>query len=178
MRPLTQISLRAWKQSDAPSVAKYANNENIARNLRDGFPHPYSLKDAENFIAKASTGDPKKQLFAIDLEGESIGSIGAILGDDIYRINAEIGYWLAEDYWGMGIISEALKQLSLYIFNNFPDILRLYAEPFADNRASGRALEKAGFRLEATFKMNVIKRGIIKDSNIYSLLRTGVQKRT
>ncbi|TFH34365.1 MAG: N-acetyltransferase, partial [Bacteroidia bacterium] len=117
MRPLTQISLRAWKQSDAPSVAKYANNENIARNLRDGFPHPYTLKDAENFIAKASTGDPKKQLFAIDLEGEAIGSIGAILGDDIYRINAEIGYWLAEDYWGMGIISEALKQLSLYIFN-------------------------------------------------------------
>lgn len=170
---MIQFKLRPWKKSDAPSVARYANNEKIARNLRDGFPYPYTLADAEAFIGVALSGKEGIHLYAIDINGEAVGSIGATIGTDIYRINAEIGYWLAEEYWGEGIITKAISQLTSIIFDTYPDIIRVYAEPFADNRASAKALEKAGFRLEATFRKNVIKRGVIKDSLIYSVLRPG-----
>ena len=89
---------------------------------------------------------------------------------DIYRKNFEIGYFLSESYWGKGIATKAIKAATSYAFRDF-DIVRIYAEPFSDNTGSRRALEKAGFRLEATLKNNVIKNGIIKDSCIYSVLR-------
>lgn len=168
--------LREWCLDDIPSVARYANNLKIAMNLRDGFPHPYTLDDAESFIRHAISEDPSKLLFAIEADDHVVGSIGALFGSDVYRINAEIGYWLAEEYWGRGIITGAVTALAAYIFDNYKDIERLYAEPFSDNHASARVLEKAGFRLEATFRHNVIKMNKIKDSHIYSLLRSDYRK--
>jgi len=68
------------------------------------------------------------------------------------------------------IATKAIKAATSYAFRDF-DIVRIYAEPFSDNAGSRKALEKAGFKLEATLKRNVIKNGIIKDSCIYSVLR-------
>lgn len=164
------VKIRSWDLSDAPYIAEFANNRNIADMLRDGFPYPYSIKDANNFIQAAIKKDASAHLFAIDYEGISIGSIGAIFKDDIYRLNVEIGYWLAEEYWGKGITTKAIMLISRYIFTSF-DTLRIFAEPFADNIGSQKALEKAGFRKEARFKNNIIKNGIIKDSMIYAILR-------
>ncbi|HUS87002.1 MAG TPA: GNAT family protein [Bacteroidales bacterium] len=165
------IKLKKWDYADAASVSVYANNRKIADNLRDGFPHPYSLKDANNFIRDALRNDRSVQLFAIDLNGEAIGSIGAVFKEDVYRKNVEIGYWLAEDHWGKGYTLKAISLIIKYIFDNF-DIERVYAEPYADNKTSVRVLEKAGFSLEARFRRNVIKNNIIKDSYIYSILRS------
>ena len=170
------FTLREWSLDDIPSVARYANNLNIAMNLRDGFPHPYTLADAESFIRQAISEDSSKLLYAIEVDDHAVGSIGAIFGSDVYRINAEIGYWLAEEYWGRGIITTAVECLAAYIFSNYEGIERLFAEPFADNHASARVLEKAGFRLEATFKNNVIKMDKIKDSHIYAILRSDYKK--
>ena len=170
------IILREWDLSDAPAVAEYANNPKIASQLRDGFPHPYSIRDANNFIQSAIMKDTSARLFAIDLNGEAIGSIGAIFKEDIYRLNVEIGYWLAEQHWGKGIATTAIRLITTWIFDNNSDIERVYAEPFADNAGSRRVLEKAGYVHEATFKRNVIKNGLIKDSMIYSLLRSVYQE--
>lgn len=164
------ILLRPWSAQDAFRLAIICNNKNIADNLRDGFPHPYSLSDAQNWLnATIPLNDPTR-FFAIISDGIIAGSIGIVTKEDIYRKNVEIGYFLAEDYWGKGIMTKAIKAATAYAFSTF-DIIRVYAEPYADNPGSRRSLEKAGFTCEAIFRKNVIKNGIIKDSCIYSVLK-------
>ncbi len=165
-----RFTLRDWYNSDAESLAQVANNKRIYDNLRDLFPHPYSLDDAKAFIKMAQQENDKSVLLAVEIEGKAVGSVGIMLKDDVYRKNAEIGYFIGEQYWGKGYMTEIIKELVKYTFSNY-DIIRIYAEPFSDNIGSRKALEKAGFKLEVIFKNYVIKNEIIKDSCIYSLLR-------
>ena len=164
------IILRQWSIIDAPKLALIADNKKIADNLRDGFPFPYSLKDAKDWLNLILPENNPPRFFAITIDKQLIGSIGIVAKTDIYRKNSEIGYFLSEEFWGRGIATRAIKAATSYAFKDF-DVVRIYAEPFSDNTGSRRALEKAGFRLEATLKNNVIKNGIIKDSCIYSILR-------
>ena len=163
--------LREWRQSDAADVVRYADNEKIARNLRDVFPHPYTLADAENFINSCLEADEICQLFrAITVDGHAVGSVGLLLGRDVYQKNAELGYWLAEDFWGRGIMTQTVRQFCREGFSRW-DIQLIYAEPFAYNIASRRVLEKAGFTLEGIMRQGVFKRGQVCDSCMYALLR-------
>jgi [ribosomal protein S5]-alanine N-acetyltransferase len=164
------IVLRPWGMSDAPQLALICNNREIADRLRDGFPHPYSLRDARDWLNIIIPENNPTRFFAITSDGQVIGSIGLVSKTDIYRKNMEIGYYLSEPFWGKGIMTRTIKAVTTYAFNNF-DIVRVYAEPFADNPGSRKALEKAGFVLEATLKNYVIKNDLIKDSCIYSVLR-------
>lgn len=164
------ILLRPWSIRDAAKLAIIANNKSIADNLRDGFPNPYTLDDAINWLTMILPVNFPPRFFAIVVEEVLAGSIGIVTKTDIYRKNFEIGYFLAVDYWGKGIATKAIKAATSYAFKDF-DIVRVYAEPFADNDGSRRALEKAGFTLEATLRHNVIKNGLIKDSCIYSVLK-------
>jgi RimJ/RimL family protein N-acetyltransferase len=163
------IILRPWSIDDAKKLAEIANNKNIADNLQDHFPFPYSLKDARKWIWKVVPVDPPCN-FAIVSDGSIVGNIGILTKEDIHRKNIEIGYFLAEKYWGEGIAHRAVKAITSYAFGNF-DIVRAYAETFADNTRSRRTLEKAGFTLEANLKSSVIKNGIIRDACIYSVLK-------
>jgi ribosomal-protein-alanine N-acetyltransferase len=164
------IVLRPWSIGDAGQLALIADNKKIADNLRDGFPFPYSLNDAKNWLNIILPENYPPRFFAITVNKQLVGSIGIVTKTDIYRKNFEIGYFLAEEHWGKGIATRAIKAATSYAFKDF-DIVRVYAEPFSDNQGSRKALEKAGFTLEATLKRNVIKNGIIKDSCIYSVLK-------
>jgi RimJ/RimL family protein N-acetyltransferase len=164
------IVLRPWSIGDATQLALIADNKNIADNLRDGFPFPYSLDDAKNWLNMILPENYPPRFFAITVDKQLVGSIGIVSKTDIYRKNFEIGYFLAEEHWGKGIATKAIKAATSYAFKDF-DVVRIYAEPFADNEGSRKALEKAGFSLEVTLKRNVIKNGIIKDSCIYSVLK-------
>lgn len=164
---MTEFKLRKWQKGDEQSLAENANNYKIWENLKDVFPHPYTLADAHgwvNFVA----ADPCN--FAIEVEGKAVGGIGILFKDDIYRKNAEIGYWLGEKYWGQGIISEAVKQITDYAFGNF-DIKRLYAGVFEYNIASMKVLEKAGYQKEAVLRQSLIKEGRFYDEHIFSKIR-------
>lgn len=163
--------LREWRQEDTADVAKYADNEKIARNLRDVFPHPYTLADAQGFVDSCVEGDPETSMCrAIEADGHVIGSIALFRGSDVYQKTAELGYWLAEDYWGKGIMTRAVKQICEEGFSRW-DIVRVYAEPFAHNAPSRRVLEKAGFSLEGVMRRGVYKRGQVCDFCMYALLR-------
>ncbi len=164
------IVLRPWSESDARKLALIADNKNISDNLRDGFPFPYSLNDAKIWLESILSENTPPRFFAILLDNVIVGSIGIVTKTDIYRKNFEIGYFLDEKHWGKGIATKAIKAATSYALNNF-DVVRVYAEPFADNPGSRKALEKAGFTLEATLRRNVIKNGIVKDSCIYSVLK-------
>jgi [ribosomal protein S5]-alanine N-acetyltransferase len=164
------ILLRPWREDDARRLAEIADNKNIADNLRDGFPNPYYLKDAIEWLGVILPENDPVRFFAIEVEGCLSGSIGLVAKSDIYRKNLEIGYFLDQKLWGRGIITSAIKAATSYAFKSF-DVVRVYAEPFSDNDGSRRALEKSGYILEAILKKNVVKNGIIKDSCIYSVLK-------
>lgn len=163
------FTLRPWTEDDVESLVKYADNPLIAKNMTDQFPHPYTAQHAETFITYTSRLSPPHVL-AIDIGGEAVGGIGIHQQTDIYRKNAEMGYWLGEPFWGRGIITRAIGQMVAYGFENW-DIDRIYARPFGTNRASQRALEKAGFRLEGRFEKAFFKNGEYVDELIYAIRR-------
>ena len=164
------IVLRPWVISDASKLALIADNKKIADNLRDIFPFPYSLKDARDWLNMILPENNHPRFFAITINKQLVGSMGIVSKTDIYTKNFEIGFFLSENYWGKGIATRAIKAATSYAFRDF-DIVRIYAESFSDNTGSRKALEKAGFKLEATLKNNIIKNDVIKDSCIYSVLR-------
>lgn len=165
-----EFILRPWKDEDAERLATIANNKKIADYLRDGFPHPYSIGDAKEFIFLARQIEDDFRTLAIEINGVLAGSIGVYIKKDVHRRNMEIGYFLGEEYWGKGIMTNVLGCMAQYVFENF-DVVRIYAEPFASNKASRRVLEKAGFRLEATLRKSIVKNGVVQDSCIYAILK-------
>lgn len=168
---MTDLSLRPWRLSDAADVARYADNEKIAANLRDVFPWPYSRRDAVSFVEHCVRQEGRGQLArAIEVDGAAVGSISLTLGSDVYRRSAELGYWLAEPFWGRGLMTSAVAEMCREGFETW-DIVRIYAEPYARNLASRRVLEKAGFTLEGTLRQSVCKNGEMLDACIYALIR-------
>lgn len=171
------IVLRPWELNDAWELALITDNKKIADNLRDGFPTPYSLTDAQEWLNLIMPENNPPRFFAITFENQVVGNIGIVTKTNIYRKNVEIGFFVSEKFWGKGIATKAIRASVSYAFETF-DIVRIYAEVFSDNMASRRALEKAGLKLEASIRQNIIKNGIIKDSCIYSILREEFNSRS
>lgn len=166
---IMNIDLRRWSLNDADELVLLANNYNIAKFLTDVFPHPYTHDHALKFIETVGNEFPQK-VFAITLDGKPVGAIGVFPQQDIMRLNAEMGYWVGEKYWGKGIVSKVIPMMVDYAFDTF-DIKRIYARPFSNNLASQRVLEKSGFILEARIEMNIIKYNEILDELIYAYRR-------
>jgi len=161
-------TLRPWRTSDGSSLVKYANNPNVARQLRDRFPHPYTAADARQFIQSLAHARPT-MAFAITIGGEAVGGAGFAPGADVERYSAEVGYWLAEPFWGRGITTDAVRLVSDYAFRTC-NMLRLFALPFADNAQSIRVLEKAGYTREAILRASSVKHGVARDQALYALI--------
>ncbi len=163
------LLLRPFRISDIYSLAIHANNKKISDNLNDGFPYPYTEKNATEFIDSLKNDQPPK-ILAIVYNEEAVGAIGIFPQSKVQRLNAEIGYWVGEKYWGKGIASGALRSMLAYAFENF-DLMRIYARPFPHNPASQRVLVKSGFKLEAIIKNGLCKNDTIFDELIYSMLK-------
>ena len=163
--------IRSWKIEDAPELAAALNNKNIHDNLRDGLPYPYTESDAEYYISEMLDSDPDNAFaFAVTVNGKVVGSIGAFRGSNIHHRTAELGYYIAQPYWGKGVATKAVNQICRYVFEN-SDVIRIYAEPFSWNKASCRVLEKNGFKLEGTLHSNAVKNGKITDMKMYALVK-------
>jgi ribosomal-protein-alanine N-acetyltransferase len=160
--------LRDWDERDIPSLTCYADNPRIAATMRDLFPSPYTREDARRFITMA-THPSRNLLLAIEVEGKAVGGIGIHPLEDVHRNTAEIGYWLAEPYWGRGIVTDAVRALIPVAFGTF-DIIRLQAGIFSKNPASMRVLEKCGFIREAVHRDAITKNGVVMDEVLYVLL--------
>lgn len=163
--------IRKWELSDAKDLAAALSNKKVQSNLRDGLPYPYTEQDGKDFISAILSADENESFsFAITVDNMVIGSIGIFRQDNIHRQTAELGYYIAEEYWGKGIMTEAVRQICEYVFTE-SNIIRIYAEPFAYNTASCRVLEKAGFQYEGTLRNNAVKNGKVVDMKMYSLLK-------
>ncbi len=154
---LKNCTVRSYQLDDAESLALHANNYKVWKNLRDGFPHPYSVENGKAFIERALDAFPQTN-FAICVDDKAVGGIGFVLHQDVERISAEVGYWLGEPFWGRGIVTEALIAVTDYAIK-IHDLRRVFAVPFGFNGASARVLEKAGYQLEGRMRNSAIKEG-------------------
>lgn len=165
---LKSCDVRSWAARDVESLVAHANNRKVWINLRDRFPHPYRAKDGRQFIREASRMDPETS-FAIAVDGAAVGGIGFALQSDVERVSAEVGYWVGEALWGRGIATEALTALTAYAIERH-QLARIFALPFANNTASCRVLEKAGYVLEGRLSRSAIKDGVIVDQLQYAFV--------
>ena len=163
--------LRGWVWGDIGALENYANNLKIANNLRDTFPSPYTRKDAEAFINIARQfGKDEGFVYAIDIDGVAIGSIGIVIKGDGCSKFAEIGYWLAEDFWQKGIMTEAIQRVCAITFEKY-HIARIEAECFEWNVPSQMLLKKCGFLFEGRLRKRSYKNGSFCDSFMYALIQ-------
>jgi ribosomal-protein-alanine N-acetyltransferase len=169
--PLSGATLRPWRRGDAESLARHADDREVWLNMRDRFPHPYTLRDAHEWLAFIGTV-PEGATFAIDVDGAAVGGIGFEPLADVFRVGCELGYWLGRPYWGRGIATEAVRAVTDHLFAHF-DFIRAQASVFSWNPASARVLEKAGYTREATNHRSMIKEGEIGDRWLYVRLRDG-----
>jgi ribosomal-protein-alanine N-acetyltransferase len=166
-----ECKIRFWRMEDARDLAEVLNNKKIQNNLRDGLPYPYTVEDAKEFIsAMLNAKKDTVYAFAITVEDKAVGSIAVSRQDNIHSRTAELGYCIAEAYWGQGIGTSAVKQVCNYIFEN-TDIIRIFADPFDYNVGSCRVLEKAGFVYEGTLRKNAVKNGAVLDMKMYSMIK-------
>ncbi len=165
------VHLHPLDLADAPRLAELANNFHVWLQLRNVFPHPYTLYDAVNFIEQARAGNFGKA-YKITYQQTFAGLIGLVPQPDVYQRSHEIGYWLGEPYWGKGIATEAVRQL---VEIGFADatLVRIYAGIFSSNPASMRVLAKNGFVLEGISRQAIYKNGRLLDEHRYALVRPG-----
>jgi RimJ/RimL family protein N-acetyltransferase len=168
--------IRSWRPGDEDALARHANDRGVWLNLRDRFPHPYTRSDAEQWVRFASGRTPETA-FAIAVEDQAVGGIGLELHDDVERCAAEIGYWLGRTFWGRGLATAAVRGLTAHAFEAH-GLTRVYALPFADNAASARVLEKAGYRLEGRLRRSAVKDGRVRDQLLYAITDEDLRART
>lgn len=161
--------IRSYELSDLEALVKYANNIKVSQLLRDQFPYPYTRFDAEAWLMEACNQYTETN-FAIANNQELIGAIGINPQEDVNRFSAEIGYWLGEPFWGKGIVTDAVKTFTKYVFENF-DLNRIFANVFEGNFASEKILMKTGYQKEAVLKKAVFKNGKFLDQYIYAILK-------
>lgn len=162
---LSKSNLRPWKMNDIDSLVKNANNPHIAQFMRDVFPNPYTENDASNFIQNIASST-NNLIMAIEVKEKAVGSIGLAYQTDVYRHNAELGYWIGEKHQGQGITTEAVNAIVNYCLSSL-DIHRVYASIFENNIASKKVLIKCGFILEAIHRKAVFKNNYFVDEHVY-----------
>lgn len=161
--------LRPFELADAGSLARHANDRGVWQNLRDRFPHPYTEADAVAYIEQLGSR-PVQTSFAIEVDRQVIGSISLMPGQDIARQTAEVGYWIGREFWGRGIMTDAVRAITQYAFDVL-GLVRVFAVPFMTSTPSIRVLEKAGYVREGLMRRSAVKEGRILDQYLYAAYR-------
>lgn len=145
-----RLVMRPPHEVDAQEMAALANNIKIARMLAH-MPHPYTIGDAEKFIAKAQENVGRACIYSIT-EADTgkligVGSLHETPEDD----EPHMGYWIGETYWGKGYASEAARGLVDLYFKVTPRPILLVSAR-VDNEASKQIIRKCGGKHIGTSK--------------------------
>ena len=164
------IRLRPLQKSDNQAIAVLINNKKILDMLMDRIPFPYTLADADFFIDLKLEESPRSTFAIVDASDTILGVISLELKSDIYRYQAEVGYWIGEPHWGKGIATNAIRLITDYGFNEL-GLMRIVACVFEGNTASMHVLRKNGYEQEAVLKKSVFKHGEFLDEYLFTKLR-------
>jgi ribosomal-protein-alanine N-acetyltransferase len=151
-----RFTLRPFCKRDLPSVVKHINDRLIVARTDAPIPYPYSMKDAEDWYRRIRNRARRKgsrvKEFAIDINGEAVGCIAIFPKGH----TAGIGYWLGRAHWNKGIMTEAIREITKYGFNEL-GLKRIHAGTFPQSKASQRVLQKNAFKLEGILRKNIKK---------------------
>lgn len=140
----TNLTLRPWKESDAKCLYHFAKNPKIGPIA--GWPPHQSVEDSLNIIRTVFS---KRETYAVVYDDIPIGCVGLLFHPDTNHWwgegAAELGYWIAEEYWGNNYACEASQVLIDRAFNEL-DVDKIYASYRCENAQSKRVLEKLGFK--------------------------------
>jgi ribosomal-protein-alanine N-acetyltransferase len=168
----TRLILRPLSLADAPSIQVVAGVREVADTMIS-IPHPYLDGEAEQYIRRqiSEFEAGRSVSFAIERKFEK-AFCGVFEIRDIEREHsqAELSFWLAVEAWGKGYMSEALKPMLRFGFEDL-DLNRLYAYHMARNPSSGKVLQKNGFVQEGLLRQRVRKRGVFEDVKLWAILR-------
>lgn len=163
--------LRPYRITDAKEVARALNNWNILRNLAS-LPFPYKEKDAIDYIKKTSEEMKKKNpsdfVMVIEISGKPAGALGVHHIEHSHK--AELGYWLAENYWGQGIMPMAVKKFLAFTIRKFK-LRRVFARIYIHNKGSMRVAEKVGMEFEGIARKEMFKNGKYIDCATYAKVK-------
>jgi [ribosomal protein S5]-alanine N-acetyltransferase len=164
--------LRTLEASDAKSIAKHANDWQIAKNLTDTFPYPYHLKDAKKYISLCQKKYKSRKLenifYGIEIDGQIVGTIGC--HNIVKGHKASIGYWIGKQHWGKGLMTEIVKAFMSHIFKKY-NLIRVEAYAYSWNKASMKVMEKCGMKFEGVRRKNTISRGRIIDDYLWAKVK-------
>jgi len=169
--------LRALAPADAPALVTHANDADVARNLFDAFPQPYTLEAATAWSTHESHSGAFGWVWAITVDGALVGCVGLRPESGWLRCNAEIGYWLGQSHWRRGLASDAVRQVTDWAFAAVPDLTRIVAPIFAWNEASQAVVRKCGYVREGVLKQSAIKDGRVIDRVLWASYRTEIARR-
>ena len=161
--------LRRWRSVDLPALLQHADDAEVARGLSDRFPHPYTRADGEAFLA-GRVVDLRNPVFAIEVDGEACGGIGARPLEGERRIGAELGYWIGRRHWGRGLMTRIVGLFAPWAMDALL-LERLQATVLDSNTASARVLEKNGFVEEGVMRRAVVKHGRVHDLRLFAITR-------
>lgn len=161
--------LRPWRRDDLDALVRNADDPRIVRGLSTRFPHPYTREDGERFLA-GQVVDLSDPVFAIEVDGEACGGIGAHPGRGERSHSAEFGYWLTPALWGRGLMTKAVAVFAPWAMQSL-SLHRLHASVFAFNTASARVLQKNGFDEEGLARCAVLKAGEVHDLRVFARTR-------
>lgn len=159
--------LRDFIETDIEQLVNILNDDSVTQFLSTKIASPYTRENAAWWVNEGSKDNLIK---AIELEGVLVGCIGVNRGDFEYQKSGEIGYWLAKAHRRKGITSNAIRQLSEYVFSN-TDIVRIFASVFSDNKPSMQLLLKCGFKQEAILKNAIFKNGRLYHNHVFAKLK-------
>ena len=168
-----RCTLRPLRPEDAPAQAQHANDEGVWRNLFDGFPHPYTLADAQAWCGDGHRQPAVGTVWAITVDDIAIGCCSVRRDSGWLACNAEVGYWIGRAFWRRGITSEALSLISDWALETMPAVVRLYAPIFGHNEGSQAVARRCGYQLEGRMPVSALKRGQLIDRVVYGRYRPG-----
>lgn len=165
--------LRPWRAQDLQALVRHANDEQVPAGLSDRFPYPYTVADGQRFLA-GEVIDLSEPVFAIEIDGEACGGVGAHPGRGERGQSAEFGYWLGKAHWGGGVMTRVVAAFVPWAMHEL-QLYRLQASVLDSNPASARVLLKNGFQEEGVQRAAVIKRGVLHDLRLFAKVRRSLQ---
>ena len=169
--------MRALVPADAPALAAHANDPEVARNLFDGFPQPYTLEAATAWATHESQSGAFGWVWGIVVDDAVVGCVGLKQASGWMRCNAEIGYWIGQSHWRRGLTSDAVRQVTDWAFAAVPELTRIFAPIFAWNEGSQAVVRKCGYVREGALKQSAIKDGTVIDRVLWATYRTEIARR-
>ena len=163
--------LRAWRQDDLEALLRHADDPQVPRGLSDRFPHPYTRADGEAFLA-GRVVDLRHPVFAIEIDGEACGGIGARPHAGEKAHSAELGYWLGRRHWGHGHMTRIVAAYLEWVVPAL-GLLRIEANVLDTNPASARVLEKNGFAEEGCRRSAIRKPDGLHDLRLFGRVWPG-----